>query len=68
MPFHRHIVIYNHCTCVDFLRVIHALVYIWKDTYLLMGHKLLVIDDNYQNTELREWIAYHVMIVWLLVC
>ena len=32
-----------------------------------MGHKLLVIDNNYQNTELREWIAFHVMIVWLLV-
>ena len=35
--------------------------------YLLMGHKLLVVDNNYKNTELRKWIAYHVMIVWLLV-
>ena len=37
-----------------------------QDTYLLMGHKLLVIDNNYQNTEIKEWIAFHVMIVWLL--
>ena len=36
--------------------------------YLLMGHKLLVIDNNYQNTELREWIAFHVMIECLLTC
>ena len=36
--------------------------------YLLMGHKLLVLDNNYQNTGPREWIAFHVMIVWLLVC
>ena len=33
-----------------------------------MGHKLLVIDNYYQNIELREWIAFHKMIVWLLVC
>ena len=38
-----------------------------------MGHKLLVIDnklkvENYQNTELKEWIAFNVMIVWLLAC
>ena len=30
---------------------------------------LLTIKINYhQNTELREWIAFRVMIVWLLVC
>ena len=33
-----------------------------------MGHKLLVFDNNnYQNTELRECIAFHVMVEWLLV-
>ena len=37
-------------------------------TYLLMWHKLLVIDNNYQNTELRKRIAFHAMMVWLLVC
>ena len=26
MLFHPHIVVYNHCTCVDFLHAIHALV------------------------------------------
>ena len=35
-----------------------------------MGHKLLVIltlkVKNYQNTELKEWIAFSLMIVWLL--
>ena len=35
---------------------------------IIMGHKLLVIDNNYQNTELKEWIALNVMIVWLLAC
>ena len=37
-----------------------------------MGHKLLVIltlkVENYQNTELKEWIAFSVKIVWLLEC
>ena len=33
-----------------------------------MGHKLLVIDNKSQNTELKEWIAFNVMIVWLLAC
>ena len=38
---------------------------------IIMGHKLLIIDnkvENYQNTELKEWIAFNVMIVWLLAC
>ena len=29
---------------------------------------LTIKVNNYQITELREWIPFHVMIVWLLVC
>ena len=29
---------------------------------------LTIKVENYQNTELKEWIAFNVMIVWLLVC
>ena len=28
---------------------------------IIMGHKLLVIVKNYQNTELKEWIAFNVI-------
>ena len=39
--------------------------------YLHIGTNcwLLTIKvNNHQNTELREWIAFHVMIVWLPIC
>ena len=35
---------------------------------IIMGHKLLVIDNKNQNTELKEWIAFNVIIAWLLAC
>ena len=38
---------------------------VYGTRYLLMGHKLLVIDNNYQNTYLRKWIAFCAIIVWL---
>ena len=47
IPFHPHIPVYNHCTCVEFFVsniCVHALVSgIWYKI-ALMGHKLLVID------------------------
>ena len=43
-----------------------------QDTCLLLWGTncwLLTIKvENYQNTELKEWIAFDAMIVWLLVC
>ena len=32
---------------------------------LVYGAQIAGYDNNYQNTELREWIAFHVMIEWL---
>ena len=45
MPFHLHIAVYNHCTCVEFFAC-YTCFGIWdmvQDTYLLiiMGHKLV---------------------------
>ena len=41
-----------------------------QDTCLLGTNcwLLTIKVNNYQNTELREWIAFHLIIVWLLVC
>ena len=35
---------------------------------LVYGAQMLVLENNYQNMGLREWITFHVMIAWLLVC
>ena len=37
---------------------------IWSTNCWLLTTKV----NNYQNTELKKWIAFHVMIMWLLVC
>ena len=29
---------------------------------------LTIKVENYQNTEFKEWIAFNVMVVWLLAC
>ena len=61
--------------CRVFLHVIHALVsgiwykilaynYVWDTNCWLLTIKV----ENYQNTELKEWIAFNVMTVWLLIC
>ena len=69
MPFHPHIAVYNHCTCAEIFWVLYILWYLeygclWGTNCWLLTLKV----NNYQNTELRKWIAFHVMIVWLLVC
>ena len=64
MLFNPHIVVYNHCTCVE-LFACYTCFGVW-DMVKILAYGAQFAGCR-QNTELRKWIAYHVMIVWILV-
>ena len=71
MPFYPRIAAYNHCTCVEFFAYCTCFgildmvqnTCLWDTNCWLLTIKV----NNYQSTALREWISFHVLIVWLLV-